>query len=182
MKLEQLTKPLNVNGSLSNAMIIRLNQVFEGSWSFRIINHEIRDTEAIVLGELTADGIVKQQFGKTKITTNPETGETSSLGDDLKNAGLNALVTCAYEFGIPHSDYSDKKENSSSSESPQTDKSNGSRPLTNRQLAAIFGLGKSRNLGQNEVINLTKDRFGKEPMELTLEEASELISEFKNDN
>ncbi len=182
MNLEQLTKPLNVNGSPSNAVITRLNEIFTGSWSFRIINHEIHDTETIVLGELTAEGIVKQQFGRTKITINSETSEMMSIGDDLKKAALNALVNCAHEFGIPFINHTGEKQKSQSQESNQQDNGNGTRPLTNRQLAAIFGLGKSHNLGQNEVINLTKNRFGKEPMGLTLEEASELISEFKNDN
>lgn len=53
--------------------------------------------------------------------------------------------------------------------------------FTNRQLAAIFGIGKSNGLGQQDVINLSTEHYRKEPMELTITEASEFIGELKSE-
>ena len=84
-------------------------------------------------------------------------------------------------FGIKHETEQQPQEKpipqSPSNTSPNNN-GNGDRKLTNRQLAAIFGLGKANGLSQKEVIDLTTNRFGREPLELTVSEASELISEF----
>lgn len=181
--LENLKKPLNGNGSHTNAVIDRLNEVFGGCWNFRIIEHHIQDTEVIILGELSVNGALRQQFGKTPITFDQDNGNSGGMGEHLKKAAADALVQCAYEFGILHPgkniSYDDKPDqNNSKSE----DNGNGTRKLTNRQLAAIFEIGKSNGLGQQDVIKLTKERYSREPMELTITEASDLISELKNNN
>jgi hypothetical protein len=69
-------------------VIKRLNDAFDANWSFEIIRHEILDDkdEVVVLGKLTAEGVVKSQFGSSRITRAKETGEIISLADDLKAA------------------------------------------------------------------------------------------------
>ena len=172
----------------NSAVITRLNEVFGSQWSFRIIEHQFRDSEIIVLGELSTGSVTRQQFGKTRITTDSNTGEASSLGDDLNKAALDALVNCAGTLGagtvdVKPSQVTDSpapKEETQPAETAAT--GNGSKKLTNRQLAAIYGLGKSRGLGQSDVINLAKERFGKEPMELSRAEASLIIQELTTNN
>jgi len=180
--LESLRKPLNSSGSYAEAVIARLNEVFGGCWNFRIIEHHIQDTEVIVLGELSVNGALRQQFGRTPILFDQENGNSGSMGEHLKKAAADALIQCAHELGIPHpeknTNFIDK---SNRNNSKSEDNGNGSRKLTNRQLAAIFGIGKSIGLGQKEVISLTKERYSKEPMELTITEASDLISELKQE-
>jgi hypothetical protein len=53
-----------------------------------------------VLGRLTAEGIVKNQFGSSQITRNKKTGDLVSLGDDLKAAATDALKKAATLLGV----------------------------------------------------------------------------------
>ena len=78
------------------SVIRRLNEAFESEWNFRILEHGV-DTEAKavwVLGELTALGLIKQQFGAKDIY------EKSTLGDNLKSAASDCLKKCATLFGV----------------------------------------------------------------------------------
>ena len=67
-----------------HAVIQRLNDAFDTKWSFAVRRSEIiNDTdEVMVLGQLEADGIVKCQFGSSRITRNRQSGEMVSLADD----------------------------------------------------------------------------------------------------
>ena len=69
-------------------VIQRLNDAFDADWSFTITLHEIMQEtdEVIVIGQLNAGGIVKSQFGSSRITRAKETGDILSLADDLKAA------------------------------------------------------------------------------------------------
>jgi hypothetical protein len=85
-----------------HSIIQRLNDSFEANWSFAILKHEIlKDTdEVVVLGELSANGIVKTQFGSSRITRARETGEMISLADDLKAAATDSLKKAATLLGV----------------------------------------------------------------------------------
>ena len=85
-----------------HAVIQRLNDAFDGEWSFTLTHHEIlKDTdEVIVIGQLNADGIVKSQFGSSRITRAKETGDIISLADDLKAATTDALKKAATLLGV----------------------------------------------------------------------------------
>ena len=75
-------------------VIQRLNAGFDGDWSFRIVSHEVTETEVVVLGELEAGGIVKQQFGsKTREDRVP-------LGDTSKAAASDSVKKCATLLGV----------------------------------------------------------------------------------
>ena len=82
---------------LETATVIRrLNEAFGSDWNFRVLEHGV-DTEAKaawVLGELTALGLIKQQFGAKDIY------EKSTLGDNLKSAASDCLKKCATLFGV----------------------------------------------------------------------------------
>ena len=80
-----------------HSIIQRLNDAFDAAWSFTILKHEIltETDEVIVVGQLNADGIVKSQFGSSKITRARESGEIISLADDLKAAATDALKKAA---------------------------------------------------------------------------------------
>src|SRR5207249_6616074 len=51
-----------------HSVIQRLNEALEGAWSFEIVHHEIREEEVLVIGRLTAEGIVKMAFGGSQVT------------------------------------------------------------------------------------------------------------------
>ena len=82
------------------AVITRLNDAFDGAWSFDILEHHILQEEVLVLGRLTAEGITKTQFGNSQITRKKESGEIISLGDDLKSAATDALKKAATLLGV----------------------------------------------------------------------------------
>jgi hypothetical protein len=97
-----------------HSIIHRLNNAFEANWSFAILKHEIlqETDEVVVLGELSANGIVKTQFGSSKITRARETGEMISLADDLKAAATDALKKAATLLGVGLHLYSSDKHTS----------------------------------------------------------------------
>jgi hypothetical protein len=85
-----------------HAVIQRLNDAFDGEWSFTMTKYEImKETdEVIVIGQLNAGGIVKSQFGSSRITRARESGDIISLADDLKAAATDALKKAATLLGV----------------------------------------------------------------------------------
>ncbi len=85
-----------------HAVIARLNEAFAGQWSFEIVRHDILEErdEILVLGKLSAEGVVKMQFGVAQITRDKESKQIISLGDDVKAAGTDALKKCATFLGV----------------------------------------------------------------------------------
>ena len=80
-----------------HSVIQRLNEALEGAWSFEIVHHEIREEEVLVIGRLSADGIVKMAFGGSQITRERESGQLVSITDDLKSAGTDCVRRVAGE-------------------------------------------------------------------------------------
>ncbi len=80
-----------------HSVIQRLNDAFDGKWSFEILEHETqKDTdEVIVLGKLSSGEVVKTQFGSSRITKAGESGEMISLSDDLNAAATDTLKKAA---------------------------------------------------------------------------------------
>ena len=117
----------------AHAVIQRLNDAFEGEWSFEIVYHEQMGGEVIVQGKLTAGGISKMQFGNSKVTLNKSDGETVSLGDDLKAAASDAVKKCATLFGVGLHLYRTDSKNDMSSMSSNK----GNDLITDEQLAKV---------------------------------------------
>ena len=78
----------------AHSVIVRLNDAFDGAWSFRVLQHDVSDSEVVVLGELSAEGEVKQQFGSK------QREENVPLGDTAKAAVSDALKKTATLFGV----------------------------------------------------------------------------------
>jgi hypothetical protein len=85
-----------------HSIIQRLNDAFDAKWSFEIARFDMLEDkdEIIIHGKLTANGIVKSQFGSSRITKSRETGEVISLADDLKAAATDAIKKCATLLGV----------------------------------------------------------------------------------
>jgi len=152
--------------------IERLNEAFEFEWSFEILEHRVYEDEVVVLGQLRAAGIVKQQFGRSRITRSRDGGEILSLGDDLKAAATDSLKKCASLFGIGLHLYRD--------DVPRTRTSpNGRRAserLTARQLSAICALARRQGLAGRELNAMVEELFDKSaPDLLSKDEAARLI-------
>jgi hypothetical protein len=125
-------------------IIQRLNDAFDANWSFAILKHEIlKETdEVVVLGELSANGIVKTQFGSSRITRARESGEMISLSDDLKAAATDALKKSATLLGVGLHLYSN--DGHSSKKQPNTDGKHSSGSNANRKYDR-----NDRNRGDN---------------------------------
>jgi len=91
-----------------HSVIQRLNEALEGAWSFEIVQHEVREEEVLVLAKLSAEGLVKMNFGVSQVTRERESGALVSLGDDLKAAATDALKKCATVLGVGLHLYADK--------------------------------------------------------------------------
>jgi hypothetical protein len=176
-------------------VIQRLNHAFNAEWTFEILDHRIHEKEVVVLGKLTAQGIAKCQFGKSKITRMKETKAEVSIGDDLKAAATDAIKKCATLFGIGLHLYFENgtgeekasgangRRDANPSVTPQGNgKSNGESQngrLTAKQLSAIFALAKAKDWSNKDVRDFTQEMFGKMPDFLTKKEASAVIQHFQ---
>ena len=171
------------------AIIARLNEAFESMWSFEVAEYKILDEEIVVLGKLTADGITKSQFGSTRITRHRDTGETVSIGDDLKAAGTDSIKKCATLFGVGLYLYGGNGNGSGTGKSgngngrgqkSSSDNDPGNGRLTNKQLQAIYSIGKSKKMTQKAIKDFTIEVFNKVPDYLSKEEASTIIQELQD--
>lgn len=114
INLEVLTRPFTPNqikqregrgGKMldyleTHAIITRLNEAFDGAWSFDVMENRILDNEVVVHGRLTAGTTSKSQFGSSEVVRRKNDGEPVSIGDDLKSAASDALKKCATLFGV----------------------------------------------------------------------------------
>lgn len=178
----------------------RLNEAFDANWSFEIIKYRIlKDSdEVLVLGKLTAEGATKMAFGSKQIEKSKDTKAIISIGDDLKAASTDALKKAASLLGVGLYLYSDQRPNGKTEEGrpdtsnkgtstgneknqpgpknePGPGDGNGGR-LTNKQLAMIFAVGKSKGLQSKEIKDKALDTFRKNLNFLTKAEASTYIN------
>ena len=163
-------------------VIERLNEAFESQWSFEIIQHEIQQDEVIVIGKLTAEGIVKCQFGSSKITKAKSTDEIISLADDLKSATTDALKKCATLLGVGLHLYADKSvDNTKPKTSQKQDNGgngsngNGNGRLTAKQHSFLMRLANERGLSRKELNDQCVEVYGSVVDYLTRQDASAMI-------
>ena len=177
-----------------SAVIQRLNEALEGAWSFEIVEYHVHQElgEVLVLGRLIAGGLVKSQFGSSKLTLHRETKDPVSLGDDLKAAATDALKKCATHLGVGLYLYNgQRQENYREAESNQPEgdvesrnpvAKTDNRPahggrLTSKQLALIQKLTGERRVSRTELTQHCQDRYGRVPDFLTKAQASKIIDD-----
>ncbi len=177
--------------------IRRLNEALDGQWDFTIEHHDIRDTEVIVVGKLTAGGITKMAFGGSAITTARGTGEVVSVADDLKAASTDALKKCCSLLGIGLDLYLSSADSTAADaparparplrsvppERPSNGTANegGAAPddrsrLTAKQLKAIFAVGHAHGLSEADLKKEAIAAYGVAPAYLSREDASSFIT------
>jgi hypothetical protein len=198
---EQIRQRKGRNGLLDyvegHSVIQRLNEVLEGAWSFEIVHHEVREEEVLVIGRLSADGVVKMAFGGSQVTRERESGALVSLGDDLKAAATDAIKKCATFLGVGLHLYAEKPISGRGPAAPARPASaprppsrtpvngrpnNGHEPgsITPRQLDAIWKVGQAKGLDPSAVEHMSLRVFNRKPDALTRDEASNLIKELSN--
>ncbi len=167
-----------------HSVIARLNEAFDGAWSFEVLAHEIREEEVLVLGKLSAEGIVKMQFGASQVTRDRETKGLVSLGDDLKAAATDAVKKCATFLGVGLHLYAEKplRQGAPKPASPNSEansaQNNGR--VTPRQLDAIAKVARAKGLDAAAVESMSLRVFNRKPDALSQAEAARLIKELSN--
>ena len=169
----------------THAVIQRLNDAFDGQWSFEVLTQENDGSQVIVLGKLSAEGVSKSQFGCSGITTNSKTGEAISLGDDYKAAASDALKKCASLFGVGLHLYGAGKDEQQPSEinkgMREKSKPKGGATITKEQLSTIKKLRSSLGWTPEMVQEQAKSMFGTEDISsLNPTMASALIAFLNN--
>src|SRR5438128_5886047 len=175
---EQIKRRQGTNGDVLDyiegcAVIQRLNESFDAEWIFEIQEHRVYDDEVVVLGKLTAQGVSKSQFGKSRITRSRKENSIISLGDDLKAAATDCLKKCATLFGVGLHLYFDVPQpgngnghvnassagNGNGEHRANRPEGNGfdSGRLTAKQLSAIFALAKVRRWSNTQVREFTHE-------------------------
>ena len=196
---EQIKRRQGTNGDVLDyiegcAVIQRLNECFDAEWLFEIQEHRVYDDEVVVLGKLTAQGVAKSQFGKSRITRAKKDKAIISLGDDLKAAATDCLKKCATLFGVGLHLYFDVPQTGANANSHPNGNGNGNGHanghadtrrqegsgaatgrLTARQLSAIFSLAKARGWSNKQVRDFSQEMFAKLPDFLNKTEASAVI-------
>jgi hypothetical protein len=125
-------------------VIARLNDVLGvGSWAFRIVREGFTETEAWVLGELTAwtaeDGkFSRQQYGNESIVMGKAQRPTSDL---LKKAGTDALKKCATLIGVALYLYDEDERNEVEQEMREAKRPKPPAPATPKVAAAAVVTG-----------------------------------------
>jgi len=181
-----------------HAVIQRLNDAFEGHWSFEVVHHAIlqESDEIVVLGKLAADGVVKMQFGSSQLTRDRGTKALVSLADDLKAATTDALKKCATLLGVGLHLYAEKAGREGRSRpalaktgpvahasKPTGDGKAGEPPaasaqgkrLDHAQHAAILKLAKQKGWSQVELNQEAVRRYGVPVPSLSAHDAARFI-------
>ena len=173
----------------AHAVIQRLNDSFDGQWSFEVMTQENNGNQVMVLGKLSADGVSKCQFGCSSITTNSKTGEIISLGDDWKAACSDAMKKTASLFGIGLHLYGAGKEEQPSDQSGKSSgmseksRSKGNSTITKDQLSMIKELRTKLGWTPKDVQDKSKEMFGTDKVEtLNPTMATALIAFMQNQN
>jgi len=168
-----------------HTVIARLNDAFDGNWNFEITDHGIdeKHSEVHVLGRLTAEGVVKMQYGSSSLTRDKRTKEIISVGDSVKSAATDALKKCATLFGVGLHLYSDKtqpREESAPSPEPLPVTPAPQTPgrISAKQHSFILNLARGRGMTRRELDAMCQERFQVVLDHVTRSEASMLIEEF----
>jgi hypothetical protein len=177
----------------THVVIERLNEGCD-AWSFEVVEHRVYKVEVVVVGKLTADGVVKMAFGGSAITIN-DAGKVVSLADDLKAAASDALKKAASMLGVGLELYARKSAalgrateprpgnagRSQSPAGPQTAPPGDA--ATQKQISAIGGICRRKNVSHEHLVALIEQRTGKRQLrELTRRQASALLSELSGMN
>jgi hypothetical protein len=178
----------------THVVIERLNEGCDG-WSFEVVEHHVYKVEVVVVGKLTADGVIKMAFGGSAITfTNA--GKVVSLADDLKAAASDALKKAASMLGVGLELYAKRGATSAAQSATPSPQNTGRDPArrgpetappgdvaTDKQINTISGICRRKNISRERLGALIEQRTGKHQLrELTRRQASALLSELSNLN
>jgi hypothetical protein len=150
--------------------------------TFEVLRHDILEDEVVVVGRLTADGVVNVDFGCSSITRG-DGGVPVSIGDDLKAASSDSIKRCSRLLGCPL-DLQVHAERTAGHVGTQARAAAAPHErVTSRQLAAIQGACRRQGISRDDLGARIHKRTGKSgPQYLTKSEASEILTELGDFN
>lgn len=176
-------------------VVQRLNDALGGDWSFKVLEHQVLEAEAVVLGELRAGDVVKQAFGGSEIARSRE-GKVVSVADDLKAAATDSLKKAATLLGVglrlhraeevvpapkpkgpklvPREAVVEQQAEGAAGPTQGPQAPEGNR-LTKRQAGFIEKLAKANGMTAEELEEFALEKCGRPCAQLTVQQASELI-------
>jgi hypothetical protein len=163
-----------------NAIIARLNDVFDNNWNFTIVEHHVLETgEVLVLGRIGAFGVVKEAFGRGMPAISKETGEVFSQADAYKSAATDALKKAATLLGVALNLYADdpieQPEEKSATQPQRSKPTSVSSRASSKQVSAIWSLGRRLGLDANKIRTRCAAEHGAFPEQLDRTAASAFI-------
>jgi hypothetical protein len=171
------------NDTVALTVVDRLNTE-KRAWSFEVVNHLVLENEVVVLGRLVVDGVTKMAFGSSALSRDGA-GSTTSVGTDLKSAANEALARAARLMGVAFvfNQIETPAREDGARQEPVRETPLPENRVTQKQLGAIHGFARRRNIGRTELGALLYQRFDKsELVTLTKREASTLIDELAQAN
>lgn len=187
--------------------IKRLNEAFDGVWSFEVVEHCVNARDVVVIGRIVAEGCTKIAFGGAMITTSHQNpGEPLNLADDLKSAATDALKKAASLFGIglhlygsdnghhdvgvvplhvskpPEASPKKARKRSRGAKSPSSETAKDTtNMLTERQFNAIMAIGRALGWTTDALRDRAIESHGVPVRELSKADASAFIGELQQE-
>ncbi len=164
------------------SVIRRLNEAFDHNWSFEVASWQVMDTEVVVMGKLTSEGITKMQFGSSQLTKSRQNGGLIAIGDDIKAASSDCIKKCATLFGVALHLYSESEAaTKSATNKAEMTPNQGNGVITDEQLAEIKKLRNGMRWQPNQVLDVVERLFStREIMGINPVMADNLIAHLKS--
>jgi hypothetical protein len=180
--------------------VTRLNQAStNGAWNWEVLEFQILDDEVLVLGKLTIDGTTKTAFGGSSITRARDDNRVISLASDLKSASSDALKRCSMRLGLGLHLYTGATANTAQTANtantdqstqqreprlvprPNTESPNSKGRITQKQLSAIWNMGRSLGLSAEAIRVRCQETFNCSPETMDKVSASAYITALGED-
>lgn len=158
----------------------RLNDAFDGRYSFEIVKLEECGAEVLAHGALSVrldDGTVvrKENVGSAEVRLNKTSGEVEGLGDTYKSAVSDCLKRCAaFGFGVGLHLYRGD-EIPQAAPKPRTGTTTSLAGLSQAQRGAIAAIGKAKGMSAAQLDALASKEFSAPVDGLSKSQASQLI-------
>jgi len=174
----------------AHVVIQRLNDALDGEWSFEVVEYTQLEDEVVVLGRLSACGVVKQQFGSSKVTHAKGSDDSLCIGDDLKSAASDALKKCSTLLGVGLHLYGElgvddtveeSKDDTSKDDISTISSNHGDDRISKKQMANIKKLRTDLGWSADEVMDKAELLFAtREIAELNSTMGAALIAYLQN--
>ncbi len=181
--------------------VSKLNEAFNGAWSFEVTHREQVDDQLLIEGKLTAAGVVKTGLGGATVTRRRDNAQMVDLSNDYKRAEADSLKRCCRLLGVGgHLVYTGDDDEVAVPQVPARSAPTASAPrttvapspplrtaappernrLTSKQLNAIWAIARNQGYSDAEFQSYCVENFGVQASYLSRAFASQIIEKLGN--